>query len=105
MKVEIVPLERMSIQEFANQHGLVMKVHERDTSHWPDARWFARFDQFELKDGSFLVSTFGNGSTVDEAISNYCELISGKYGVINAYLHSRKEVYKIPIVYHQTVAE
>jgi len=105
MKVDIVPLERMSIQDFAYQDGLVIKVIERVSSHWPYCRWFARFDGFELKEGSCLVSTFGNGSTVDEAIANYCSLISEKHGVVNAYLGSRKEIYRIPIVHHQTVAE
>ena len=104
MKVDVTPLERMSVQEFANKHGLTMKVDERATNYWPDARWYARFDNFELKEGSCLVSTYGNGSTVDEAIANYCKEISEKHGVINAYHVSRKEIYRIPLLHNQTVA-
>lgn len=100
MKIQITPLERISIQEFAKQYGLTMEVKERTMAHWPDARWFALFSDFEIKDGSCLSSDFGNGSTIDEAIENYCLNISQKHGVINAFGPNRKDIYKIPILHH-----
>ena len=46
----------------------------------------------EIKDGGFLISTFGTGYTFDEAVDDYRKIISGKRLVFNAYSPNRKEV-------------
>lgn len=46
----------------------------------------------EVKDGDFLVGTFGRGKTVEEAVENYCNLIAGKRLVFHACSKNRYEV-------------
>lgn len=92
MKVKVIRLEKMTIDEFADKHELVMTVRERgglDTS----ARFYASFEDTEVKqDGGFLLSTFGDGSSPDEAINNYSLKISGETLVIDANTPNRKEI-------------
>ena len=50
------------------------------------------FDRAEVKDGMFLTSTFGSGTTLEEACEDYIRSLSGKTVVFNAYADNRKEV-------------
>ena len=49
------------------------------------------FENCEVKDGCFLIGTFGRGNTFEEACENYLEQIQGKTLVFNTY-GNRKEV-------------
>lgn len=49
------------------------------------------FENCEVKDGCFLIGTFGRGNTFEEACENYLEQIQGKTLVFNIY-GNRKEV-------------
>jgi hypothetical protein len=50
------------------------------------------FQSCEVKDGYFLISEFGTGSTFNEAVDDYLEKISGKRLVFNACSENRHEV-------------
>ena len=50
------------------------------------------FDHAEVKKGTFLVGTFGSGTTLEEACEDYIHQISGKTIVFHAYTDNRKEV-------------
>lgn len=93
MKIIREEQPRMSIEEFADKHDLVMKVVERPL-HIPARSWYARFVSAEVKEGGVLKNTFGDGATPEEAIRNYAiELNSGgRILVIDALLGTRKEI-------------
>jgi len=80
--------ERMTIEEFAEKHDLVMEVVRRKGGNY-----YAHFQRAEVKDGSILIGTSGEGLTEDEAISNYATEISDKLLVIGAYTKERREIW------------
>jgi hypothetical protein len=88
----------MSIEEFADLHGLEMHVMERDPKAHPGHdHWYACFKNpsVEIKHGGCLRSTFGNGHTPNKAIRDYAEEISGTTLVIDAMGPNRREI-KVP---------
>lgn len=57
-----------------------------------DGKIAVSFQCCEVKDGIFLISEFGTGSTFNEAVDDYLEKISGKQLVFHAYSADRHEV-------------
>ena len=95
----------MKLSAFADQHGLKMKVVERTRTDlhpsfpYGPNRWLAHFDDVEVKDGSVLIGTHGNGATQAQAIKNYAREISGKCLVVNAFnRETRREIYAPELV-------
>ena len=87
--------ETMTLEEFADGHGLVMEVFERDNTFTGDGKFYARFRNCETKDSSqdsFLTSNHGNGSSPEEAIEAYAKEISKKILVRDACSRARKEI-------------
>jgi len=91
MKITIKPKEKMTLEEFADKHGLEMTAREHD---WG---WAADFDNAEIKDGAILISAYGKGSNPEQAISDYKNRISEKTLVIGAYTTQRKEI-RVPVL-------
>lgn len=60
-----------------------------------DSRFTCSFDGAEIIDRMSLVSMFGEGSTIDNAIRNYCTEIAGRILVFNACSGRRSE-FKVP---------
>ena len=84
----------LSIEEFAELHDLTMVVNEREwVSPIDSRRFYAHFEGIEIKDGSVLISEFGNGVTPELAIQNYAKEINGKLLVFHAMGDDRKEFY------------
>jgi hypothetical protein len=54
-------------------------------------RFSTAFEHCELKENSFLKSSYGNGKTINESINNYIVQIIGKTIVFNAYRENRQE--------------
>ncbi len=50
-----------------------------------------RIQDAEIKDGSFLVSDYGTGPSLEDACNDYICKISNKTVVFHAYTDSRKE--------------
>lgn len=99
MKIELHKLERMSIEDFADIHGLTMEVHERYTEL--GIRYFASFRPLcEVKQGAVLCSESGRGKTVDEAIKDYACIISGEILVFGATSGNRREI-PAPILFYK----
>lgn len=83
----------VSLSEFADQHGLVMRVTERPPENAaPSARWYARFDGVEVKEGRVLVGTFGNGYDPESAIADYAGNIAGELLVTDPNGSRRREI-------------
>ena len=65
------------ISAFADLHGLEMVVQERDPSFPEFQKYYANFVEVEVIKDGMLESRFGNGSTPEYAIQEYCRQISG----------------------------
>ena len=108
MNIEMHVAERSGLSEFADKHGFVMEVHERRPrdmgSRWSeDSRYFAHFKDCEVKDGSVLCGTFGNGATPEIAMLNYTAEISEKLLVVGAHTSSRREIRAPVLTYNVEV--
>lgn len=90
MKIEREFITRESIENFADRHGLTMRVNERSTSGLP--RFYARFKDVEVGNGCILIGAFGNGDTEDEAIAAYAAEISKQRLIVNAGTAERREI-------------
>lgn len=95
MNIHTFPLQRSTIEAFAEKHCLVMEVHERAT-HGP-ARFYAHFACCEVAERGMLVGVFGNGATPEDAIAEYGQRISGQRIVHRAGQPERKEI-SVPII-------
>jgi hypothetical protein len=89
-----VPIEPqpVTIQAFADGHGLEMHVHQRALVPFPKGTYYANFPDAEIKDGYVLVGEHGNGDTPEEAIADYARKISGKLLVLHAGADNRSEI-------------
>lgn len=76
MKIETDYIPEMTIEEFADKHGLVMEVHERPKNIGASDRYYAHFRRISVVGDGVLSSVFGNGRTPEEAIAAYACQIS-----------------------------
>jgi hypothetical protein len=82
MEIKYNKIETITIDEFADRHGLVLEVNEREPLYikmphiGENGRFYAYFGNIEISDGRFLTSAFGNGSTIREAIEDYAYQLS-----------------------------
>jgi hypothetical protein len=83
MQINLTEVKRGRLEDFANAHGLVMDVVERDRPIGDPMRFYAKFDGAWVKDGCFIRSTHGDGATPEAAIADYARLISGKTLVVH----------------------
>ncbi len=98
MKIIIKRQPRMSLARFADKHKVTMMVGERDPGWARESKFFAHFEPSpEIMRDGFLVGSFGDGATPNEAIANFAKEISGKRIVFNAYRKNRKEI-DVPIL-------
>jgi len=103
MKIVVYEKERTTIEKLADKHNLVMEIRERVPSDvpapWsPDMKYYAHFEDTEVKDGSCLRGEFGNGATHTDAIKDYAVRISGETIVIDAYGGKNRREIRVPIL-------
>ncbi len=100
MKITVKNQERRKFEEFMDEHGLDVEVHEREhcaskgnsEASWHIERYFAVSEpSVEVKDGPILSSCFGNGETPDEAVEDLKRKMSQKLLVTNAGNFNRNE--------------
>lgn len=70
-------LREVSIEDYADESGLLMQVSERADPSL-GGRFLCYFRDVEVVDGCVLCSVHGNGETVNDAISDYASAISLK---------------------------
>lgn len=97
MKIKRFPLPNttpITIRRFASSHDLTMEVHERTKNPVPGAdRYYAHFEDSDVKEGRMLRGAFGNGSTEQDAIKDYAKQISGQILIIDAFsVLGRREI-------------
>lgn len=97
MQIELYKKARSTLAAFAEEHGLVMEVHERSPhdmgKHWTESiRYYARFKGCEVKSGNVLIGMYGNGCTPESAMKVYAQEISERRLVIDAMTEFRREI-------------
>jgi len=94
MKTERHPIKEQTIEEFADQNDLVMEIYERGANRFDGVeRFYASFKHAEVFEDCFLVGSFGDGNTEEEAITDYAARISEETLVMDACTDHRKEIY------------
>ena len=92
MKIALQSIQTGTLEEFADAHGLQMKVVERRLPVGDPCRFYAKLEGVEEKQGNFLASIYGNGPTPEEAIRDYAKQISMKQLVHTAMSDDRREL-------------
>lgn len=85
----------MSIDAFADTHGLTMEVVERPRRLWQgneNFRYYASFKYTEVSEPNVLVSAYGDGKTPEQAIRSYAREIAGRRIVVDAFRPTRREI-------------
>ena len=57
-----------------------------------NAKVYVHYERCDVKDGCFLIGTYGTGNNFEEACEDYLTKISGKTLVFNAESSNREEV-------------
>jgi hypothetical protein len=82
--------EEMTLEEFADKYDLTLVIKRRRRSEERFGAYYASFDRVEIKRGSILEGTFGNGPTPRDAVCDYARLISDERLVYNAYDNEKR---------------
>jgi hypothetical protein len=97
IKYDLQP-EPKTVDQFAKQHDLTMKVGERES--WQvntgRPRFYAEFEGVEVKIGRMLCSFYGDGDTIFEAIKDYFDRIQGALLVLNAADKEKRKEIRVP---------
>jgi hypothetical protein len=83
------------ILDFEKEVGYQLVVNERALHAGSPARlskYYVQFEHAEVMEGGCLAGKYGNGSTIDEAIKDYCKEVSNCKIAFGAYTPERKEV-------------
>lgn len=96
MKVTVERLggDSVSLDDFAERHGLEMVVIERPNPLLTGGatRYYAHFKDVEIIDHECLRGACGEGNTADAAIADYARIIGGFRLAIVAKTFKRREV-------------
>jgi len=92
MKINRERVEEMTIEEFADMHGLTMNVFERRVGIGDSMRFYAEFAKVDVMDGGCLRGVYGNGATEEQAIADCAKKISLERVVVNAMGTNRREI-------------
>lgn len=89
-----------TLKQFAETNGLEMSVNERAREFWNDkrgTRFYAWFENAEIKEDVILHTFAGNGDTPHEAVYRYMEGIRGKMLVLDAMTGYRRTLF-VPFI-------
>lgn len=86
----------MNIYDFADTMNLTIEVRRRVNWNDMSSQWYAKFESVDVKRDIFLVGTFGNGATPEQAIRNYLDEIRGKQVVQYAGSKEMRREFVIP---------
>lgn len=80
------------ILDLEKELGIELEANERAEGLRGLKRFYVLFRDAHAMESSCLVGYSGNGDTVDEALKDYCNLISGKRMAFNPFSHNRTEI-------------
>lgn len=94
--------KKLEILDLEKEIGVELVAYERPPHlvDVPEHRWYVRFEHSDIKKGSFLVGMSGDGASVNDAIINYCRLISDKTMVINDMSPDKRVEIAVPELRH-----
>lgn len=92
-----VEIRTLEITEFEKEIKREVVITERRARNLP--KYYASFENSEVMSAGMLCGVYGNGATMDEAIQDYCEIISKKEVTFDAYSSSREEI-EMPTLIH-----
>lgn len=79
MKLNLIETKDILDFEKEIKHELVVNERSLDIlSKIKLKKYYAAFEHAEIVDGGVLIGAYGDGDTIDEAISNYCLEVSNK---------------------------
>jgi hypothetical protein len=102
MKLDLIRTIEILDYEKEINVDLVIKERKVTLAHKsPLPRYFAYFENSSISiySGGGLLSTFGDGNTIDEAIRDYCSKITNHTLVINGLTKDRTE-HQVPKLIH-----
>ena len=82
-----------SLQDFADEHGLVMQIGDRGQRRSLGPRFTAEFRGVEVKEGNILKSVCGEGNSPASAIADYADKLSRCYLVFSAYSEAERRLF------------
>ena len=100
MKINYI--KEKEILDFEKEIGYELEANERSISANSNAilkRFYVNFPKGEVMEGNSLIGCSGNGDTIDEALKEFCKLISNKTIAFNAFSKERKNI-QIPKLVH-----
>lgn len=100
MKITVIrnKVKVMTLEEFADAHGLELFVRERSRERSTDTvSFYAYFGCCDVLAGHILRGVIGNGTTMLEAVVDYQKQISGKRLVYGADSSQRRE-FDVPML-------
>lgn len=97
MRVERI--DAVTLKQFAATNGLTLVVNERPLPAGDPKRFYARFDRCDTKGDGVLIGEYGDGSTPDEAASDFASRIENKTLVYEAFKECRRDI-RVPRVRH-----
>lgn len=89
--MKINRINTKEILDFEKELNVELEVNERPPSSGL-YRYYVSFNNTEVSEGSMLIGSFGNGSTIDEALQDYCKEIETKTIVLFARSDKRREI-------------
>ena len=95
-------ISEKEITDFEKELGVELVINERPFhlgSPSGLSRYYARFENSEVMQGSCLIGKYGNGNTIDEALKDYCKEVSNSLVAFNAFSQKRIEV-RFPKLIH-----
>jgi hypothetical protein len=93
VKIKRQLVKESTLEEFADQHGLVLEIRERGGARGTAARFYCHFENSDIADGGFLVGAHGNGRTEEEAMADYAKRISESVLCIDGFRKkSRRDI-------------
>ncbi len=94
-------IRQVEILDYEKEIGVELVVNERNSYAINNGlkRYYVSFKNSEILGFGTLTSLSGNANTIDDALEYYCNEISNKTLVLNAYTENRKEI-QIPTLIH-----
>jgi len=99
MKFNLITTKEIGYELVANERAICASVPGNL------ARYYVKFENAEIIEGGCLISTFGNGNTIDEAIKNYCIEISNRRIAFNSHTYQRKEIVFPKLVHTKLIGQ
>lgn len=98
MKIEMYTIPRVSLEEFADEHDLIMEVHERENPNYTNDIYYAHFKGCDVMKEGFLIGEYGHGATPEEAMESYAGKIGLKRIGLDVGTNNHKEI-DVPRLY------